>query len=407
MRRVQRRVDGDPRRGGARQARRHAARLPGRPRRRAALAPVAVARVAAAGGRAHRPHHRRRAAHSRCCASRAASSTARTAAGASTRSRADQSATSWLRCASGRTTFWRWAAAPPSAASPLRRRTPRSRRACSSRTAGPAGCSIREWRSRARPAGDQPQRLPRRRDDDDRDDERAGPGPRPRARRGGPPVDAEAVPVRSAASGAAAPRTRSATPATGASGRSSRSQGRCSGIARSTPVPPERRTIRMDLNRVEGDMEVRLELEGHTVTDAWCVGTMFRGFEQILVGRDPGDALVIAPRICGICTHVAALRGGLGARDRLRAPIAPNGTRIRNLCLMAESVMSDARHTLPDVRARLLQRGLPGPSAVRPRRGALRAAVQGPARRARPSSTRSGSSRSSSPSAASGRTRPT
>ena len=60
--------------------------------------------------------------------------------------------------------------------------------------------------------------------------------------------------------------------------------------------------IRMELNRVEGDMEVRLELDGHTVTDAWCVGTMYRGFEQILVGRDPGDALVIAPRICGICS---------------------------------------------------------------------------------------------------------
>jgi hypothetical protein len=28
-----------------------------------------------------------------------------------------------------------------------------------------------------------------------------------------------------------------------------------------------------------------------------------------------------------------------------QAPIAPNGSRIRNLCLMAESVMSDARHT--------------------------------------------------------------
>ncbi len=64
----------------------------------------------------------------------------------------------------------------------------------------------------------------------------------------------------------------------------------------------ERRTIRMELNRVEGDMEVKLELDGHTVTDAWCVGTMFRGFEQILAGRDPADALVIAPRICGICS---------------------------------------------------------------------------------------------------------
>jgi len=110
-------------------------------------------------------------------------------------------------------------------------------------------------------------------------------------------------------------------------------------------VPPERRTIRIDLNRVEGDMEVRLELEGQTVTDAWCVGTMFRGFEQILVGRDPGDALVIAPRICGICTTSQLYAAASALETAYQAPIAPNGTRIRNLCLMAESVMSDARHT--------------------------------------------------------------
>ncbi len=106
-----------------------------------------------------------------------------------------------------------------------------------------------------------------------------------------------------------------------------------------------RRTIKMDLNRVEGDMEVRLELDGHAVTDAWCVGTMFRGFEQILVGRDPGDALVIAPRICGICSTSQLYAAASALETAYGAPIAPNGTRIRNLCLMAESVMSDARHT--------------------------------------------------------------
>jgi len=101
----------------------------------------------------------------------------------------------------------------------------------------------------------------------------------------------------------------------------------------------------MDLNRVEGDMEVRLELDGHTVTDAWCIGTMFRGFEQILVGRAPEDALVIAPRICGICSTSQLYAATSALETAYGAPIAPNGTRIRNLCLMAESVMSDARHT--------------------------------------------------------------
>ena len=105
-------------------------------------------------------------------------------------------------------------------------------------------------------------------------------------------------------------------------------------------------------------MEVRLELEGHTVTDAWCVGTMFRGFEQILVGRDPGDALVIAPRICGICTHLAALRRGLGARDRL--PGADRAERHAHPQPLPDGRVGHERRAphLPDVHARLLQRRL-------------------------------------------------
>src|SRR5262249_28052103 len=63
-----------------------------------------------------------------------------------------------------------------------------------------------------------------------------------------------------------------------------------------------RRMITVEMNRVEGDLEVKLELDDHTVTDAWCVGKTYRGFEQLLRGRDPNDALVIAPRICGICS---------------------------------------------------------------------------------------------------------
>ena len=58
----------------------------------------------------------------------------------------------------------------------------------------------------------------------------------------------------------------------------------------------------MEVNRVEGDMEIQVEVERGVITDAWCSGTMFRGYEQILTGRDPADALVITPRICGICS---------------------------------------------------------------------------------------------------------
>ncbi|HKX32972.1 MAG TPA: nickel-dependent hydrogenase large subunit [Blastocatellia bacterium] len=113
-----------------------------------------------------------------------------------------------------------------------------------------------------------------------------------------------------------------------------------------------KRIIQVNMNRVEGDLEIKIEVEGHVIRDAWCVGSMYRGYEKIMVGRDPNDALVITPRICGICstTHLYAAARALESVHR--APVAPNGTRIRNLCLAAESVQSDIRHTflmfLPD-----------------------------------------------------------
>jgi uptake hydrogenase large subunit len=64
-------------------------------------------------------------------------------------------------------------------------------------------------------------------------------------------------------------------------------------------------------NRVEGDLEVRLTVEDGTVARAEVVSTLFRGFERMLNGREPLDALVFVPRICGICSvsqSVAAAR---------------------------------------------------------------------------------------------------
>ena len=55
-------------------------------------------------------------------------------------------------------------------------------------------------------------------------------------------------------------------------------------------------------NRVEGDLEVRLDVAGGRVREAYVNSPLYRGFEQILQGREPADALVVVPRICGICS---------------------------------------------------------------------------------------------------------
>ncbi len=106
-----------------------------------------------------------------------------------------------------------------------------------------------------------------------------------------------------------------------------------------------KRTIQLALNRVEGDLEFQLELEAGKIVDARCVGTLYRGFEQILIGRNPWDALVITPRICGICS-TAQLLATVKALEHIGGITPPPAAvRIRHLCLMAEIVQNDLRQT--------------------------------------------------------------
>lgn len=103
--------------------------------------------------------------------------------------------------------------------------------------------------------------------------------------------------------------------------------------------------VNVELNRVEGDLTINLQLEEGVVVDARTVGTLYRGFEQILVGRTPRDAMVITPRVCGICGTAHLYAATLALEQAWQLPVPPNATRIRNLCLMAEGIQNDLRQT--------------------------------------------------------------
>jgi len=105
------------------------------------------------------------------------------------------------------------------------------------------------------------------------------------------------------------------------------------------------RTVDIDLNRVEGDLAFEVDLDGRRVVDARCIGTLYRGFEQLMIGRSPKDSLVITPRVCGICgtAHLYCAALALEAAGGFEVP--PQATLVRNLCLMAENVQSDIRQT--------------------------------------------------------------
>lgn len=97
-------------------------------------------------------------------------------------------------------------------------------------------------------------------------------------------------------------------------------------------------------NRVEGDLEVTLDIEGGRVSAAYVNSPMYRGFEQILQGKHPLDALVYVPRICGICSvaQSAAAAQALAQAMGIQAP--ENGRLAANLTLAAENLADHLSH---------------------------------------------------------------
>jgi len=54
------------------------------------------------------------------------------------------------------------------------------------------------------------------------------------------------------------------------------------------------------ITRIEGHLKIECEVENGKVVNAWSSGTMWRGIEVILQGRDPRDAWIFTQRICGV-----------------------------------------------------------------------------------------------------------
>ncbi len=102
-------------------------------------------------------------------------------------------------------------------------------------------------------------------------------------------------------------------------------------------------TVDIPLNRVEGDLDIRVTFDDHKIINAQSIGTLYRGFENMLIGRVPMDALVITPRICGICsiTHLTAAVKAIESASNITPPA--QAVRLRNLSLLAETVQSDLR----------------------------------------------------------------
>ena len=67
------------------------------------------------------------------------------------------------------------------------------------------------------------------------------------------------------------------------------------------------------------------------IRNAVSTGTMWRGLEVILKGRDPRDAWAFTERICGVCTGTHALTSVRAVEDALAIQIPKNANTIRNI----------------------------------------------------------------------------
>jgi hydrogenase large subunit len=98
------------------------------------------------------------------------------------------------------------------------------------------------------------------------------------------------------------------------------------------------------ITRIEGHLRIEVEVKDGKIIDAFSAGTMVRGFEIILKGRDPRDAWAFTERACGVCTTVHALASVRTVEDALGIVVPPNADLVRNLMFCAQYMQDHVVH---------------------------------------------------------------
>jgi len=98
------------------------------------------------------------------------------------------------------------------------------------------------------------------------------------------------------------------------------------------------------ITRIEGHLRVEIEVNNGKITDAFSAGTMVRGIETILKGRDPRDAWAFVGRVCGVCTSTHSLTSVRTVENALGIAVPPNAELIRNLMAQALYIQDHVVH---------------------------------------------------------------
>ena len=96
------------------------------------------------------------------------------------------------------------------------------------------------------------------------------------------------------------------------------------------------------VSRVGGYLRVEVDVKSGVVVDAWVTGTMYRGIERIIEGRDPRDAWLFAQRVCGTSGPGHALASVRAVENALGIRIPRNARALRNLLVGTQLVVDHA-----------------------------------------------------------------
>jgi len=103
--------------------------------------------------------------------------------------------------------------------------------------------------------------------------------------------------------------------------------------------------LRIDpVTRIEGHLGIEVKVKDGKVIDAWSSGTLFRGIEMILIGREPADAPVFTQRSCGVCTYSHLISSLRAVENAVGVTIPPNARILRNLLHGAQLVADHIVH---------------------------------------------------------------
>ena len=119
------------------------------------------------------------------------------------------------------------------------------------------------------------------------------------------------------------------------------------------------------VTRVAGALSFHavVDLENRQVREANSAATLFRGYEVILKGRDPRDAMFISSRVCGVCGGVHSVASSLAIEMAFGITPPPMGLALRNIQLALDFMLDNPLHLYvlagPDYSQLVVQRTNP------------------------------------------------